>query len=149
MTWTRRVFLKETLAGWLALVIGPIAYGAFRWRFAEAKSAQPAELALGDAASFKPGTSKQVYFGNQKVIVIRSQSGSFTATSAVCTHQGCSIRYETNGGTEELACNCHDSRFELDGGVISGPAQTPLRKFEISDRRGELILAPSLDDEGL
>jgi Rieske Fe-S protein len=147
MTWTRRVFVKEALAGWLALVIGPVAYGALRWRLSGDLS-QPRELSIGTADLFKPGTSKQVFFGNEKVIVVRSAGGTFMAASAVCTHQGCSIRYEAKSGVEELACNCHESRFELDGQLISGPAVIPLRRFQISVRSGELILAPGSDEDG-
>ncbi len=140
MTWTRRVFIRETFVGWLGLLIGPAVYGTLRLRLTEAGSSLPAELSLGDAQVFKAGTSRVVRFGREKVIVVRAKGGSLSAVSGVCTHLGCSIRYESDGGTEELRCNCHKSRFGLDGGLISGPAQLPLHALSVSIRNGEVVL---------
>jgi hypothetical protein len=36
VTWTRRIFLKERLAGWIALVIGATAYALIRQRLPDA-----------------------------------------------------------------------------------------------------------------
>jgi glycine/D-amino acid oxidase-like deaminating enzyme len=45
-----------------------------------------------------------------------------------CTHQGCVLRED--GPTGSWACPCHGSRFELDGGVVQGPARAPLGRRE-------------------
>jgi len=42
--------------------------------------------------------------------------------SALCTHLTCTVL--STGG--QLRCPCHGSVFDLDGGVLNGPAQSPL-----------------------
>jgi hypothetical protein len=42
-----------------------------------------------------------------------------------CTHQGCVLREDEALGTWD--CPCHGSRFDADGAVIQGPANTPLK----------------------
>jgi glycine/D-amino acid oxidase-like deaminating enzyme len=42
-----------------------------------------------------------------------------------CTHQGCVLRKDDALGTWD--CPCHGSRFDRDGAVIQGPANSPLK----------------------
>jgi glycine/D-amino acid oxidase-like deaminating enzyme len=42
-----------------------------------------------------------------------------------CTHQGCVLRHDDALGTWD--CPCHGSRFDQDGAVIQGPANSPLK----------------------
>jgi glycine/D-amino acid oxidase-like deaminating enzyme len=42
-----------------------------------------------------------------------------------CTHQGCVLRHDDALGTWD--CPCHGSRFDSDGAVIQGPANSPLK----------------------
>ena len=42
-----------------------------------------------------------------------------------CTHQGCVLREDVALGTWD--CPCHGSRFDADGAVIQGPANSPLK----------------------
>ena len=73
-------------------------------------------------------------------ILIRQQSGSLTALSAVCTHAGCEVGYQ--GGV--LVCPCHGSQFNATtGAVIQGPAVTPLAKKRVLERGGQIYALPS------
>jgi Rieske Fe-S protein len=98
---------------------------------------------LGAEEDFKVGSSRTVSFGDEKVVVARLTDGRFHAVSGVCTHLGCSIRLEESNGRTEFACNCHDSRFDLDGVNLSGPAPSPLRRFEVVIQGRELRLLRS------
>ena len=42
-----------------------------------------------------------------------------------CTHQGCVLRHDDALDTWD--CPCHGSRFDPDGNVLQGPANTPLK----------------------
>ncbi len=106
------------------------------------------EIAVGSAEDFRAGSSKIVFLGDEKVIIARSETGAFHAVSGVCTHLGCSIRFDNVGSRTEFACNCHDSRFDLEGINMSGPARSPLTRFEVRLSGRELLIARSVDSDG-
>ncbi len=60
--------------------------------------------------------------------VVRS-GAELTAFAPQCTHLGCA--YHWSEQRREFVCPCHDSRFSLDGRVISGPAPRPLDRYEV------------------
>ncbi|KKW43050.1 MAG: Rieske family iron-sulfur cluster-binding protein [Candidatus Magasanikbacteria bacterium GW2011_GWA2_56_11] len=61
----------------------------------------------------------------QKVAVYKDEQGNIRAMSAVCTHLGCIVNWNTQAKTWD--CPCHGSRFNQDGSVLRGPAKKPLR----------------------
>jgi Rieske Fe-S protein len=63
----------------------------------------------------------------QKVAACRREDGTLTLVSAKCTHMGCVVAW--NDAERTWDCPCHGSRFDPDGRVISGPAETPLPKL--------------------
>jgi thiosulfate dehydrogenase [quinone] large subunit len=66
------------------------------------------------------------------------------AYSAVCTHAGCTVAYDS--GTRLLACPCHGAEFDpaRDAAAVSGPANTPLPTITLQvGTDGGLYLPPS------
>jgi len=74
------------------------------------------ELKNGEGAILREGLSKYA--------VYKDESGKVTRRSAVCTHMGCIVRFNSTEKTWD--CPCHGSRFSVDGDVINSPAVTPL-----------------------
>jgi glycine/D-amino acid oxidase-like deaminating enzyme/nitrite reductase/ring-hydroxylating ferredoxin subunit len=70
------------------------------------------------------GEGKVLKLNGKKTAVYRDKSGKVTKHSAICTHMGCVVRWNKAESTWD--CPCHGSRFQPDGSVISGPAETPL-----------------------
>ena len=64
--------------------------------------------------------------GTVGFLVARTAQDSFTALTAMCTHQGCTI---TNYQSPTYGCPCHGSEFSTTGAVKNGPASSPLRQF--------------------
>jgi glycine/D-amino acid oxidase-like deaminating enzyme/nitrite reductase/ring-hydroxylating ferredoxin subunit len=62
--------------------------------------------------------------GEDLVAVWRDMEGRAHAVSAVCTHKGCTVTWNTADGTWD--CPCHGSVFEANGAVIHGPARSAL-----------------------
>jgi glycine/D-amino acid oxidase-like deaminating enzyme/nitrite reductase/ring-hydroxylating ferredoxin subunit len=84
---------------------------------------------LDSADSLKPGEGGIVRNGLEKVAVCRTKDGKLQAHSAVCTHLGCHVHWNT---TEQCwDCPCHGSQFAPDGAVLAGPAIAPLAKAEL------------------
>ena len=71
-----------------------------------------------------PGEGKILKLKGRKMAVYRDPAGQVRKRSAICTHMGCVVRWNSADTTWD--CPCHGSRFRSDGSVISGPAETPL-----------------------
>lgn len=68
---------------------------------------------------------------NSSVIVIRVSSTVYNAFSAICTHQGCTLGY--NSGTSKIACPCHGGMYDPNtGAVLSGPPPSALVKYNVT-----------------
>jgi glycine/D-amino acid oxidase-like deaminating enzyme/nitrite reductase/ring-hydroxylating ferredoxin subunit len=74
----------------------------------------------------KPGQGALMRSGLSKVAIYRDEKGNFHRHSAVCPHLGCIVHW--NGAEKTWDCPCHGSRFDALGGLIVGPANTPLPK---------------------
>jgi Rieske Fe-S protein len=70
------------------------------------------------------GTGKVLDIDGQRLAVYRDERGNTIKRSAVCTHMGCLVGWNTAERTWD--CPCHGSRFKPDGSVIAGPAEAPL-----------------------
>ena len=63
------------------------------------------------------------YLQDQQVYIVRTEKGMW-ALSAVCTHLGCLTQWKPE--SDQIACPCHGSKFNREGGKIEGPAPKPL-----------------------
>jgi Rieske Fe-S protein len=59
-------------------------------------------------------------------LVARTAQDSFTALTAICTHEACTI---TGFRSPTYVCPCHGSQYSTAGQVLSGPATRSLRTF--------------------
>ena len=80
----------------------------------------PAELAAGEGGIMRRGLSK--------IAVYKDETGAVIERSAVCTHLGCIVHW--NSGEKSWDCPCHGSRFDPRGRVIEGPAVSDLSAVE-------------------
>ena len=65
------------------------------------------------------------------VVVARDANGVY-AMSAICTHAGCYLDDGSQTIAAGLSCPCHGSTFDGSGGVIRGPARTPLPHYAVT-----------------
>jgi glycine/D-amino acid oxidase-like deaminating enzyme/nitrite reductase/ring-hydroxylating ferredoxin subunit len=82
-----------------------------------------------DAASLLPDQGAVVRRGLRKYAVYRDERGALHELSAVCPHLGCIVRWNPTEKTWD--CPCHGSRFDKLGAVISGPANSNLRRLDL------------------
>jgi cytochrome b6-f complex iron-sulfur subunit len=59
-------------------------------------------------------------------LVARTAQNTFTALTAICTHEGCTVSGFEN---QTYVCPCHGSRYSTSGAVVNGPAPSSLRSF--------------------
>ncbi len=74
------------------------------------------EIAKGEGAVIREGL--------KKFAVYRKRDGGVCTVSAVCPHLGCLVKWNSSEKTWD--CPCHGSRFEPEGKVLNGPANSPL-----------------------
>jgi Rieske Fe-S protein len=60
------------------------------------------------------------------ILVAHTAADTFTAVTATCTHENCTITGFTG---QDFVCPCHGSRFSTSGVVRNGPATRSLRSF--------------------
>jgi cytochrome b6-f complex iron-sulfur subunit len=84
------------------------------------------------------GSGKVVPMGSKPVIVVNT-TGGVKAYSAVCTHLGCIVAYDSTSG--QIVCPCHDGRFNpASGAVISGPPPQPLPPIAVAVEKDQIFL---------
>jgi len=90
--------------------------------------AQYKELLTGgdveSAEQIKPGQAAVLRQGLKKLAVYRDEASTLHVRSAICTHLGCVVAW--NSAEKSWDCPCHASRFGVDGEVLHGPAGAPL-----------------------
>lgn len=125
----RRGFIR--ISSIAALTVGAVGLGRlFPKSAGVAVSAGPvqiiedASLAVGKTHNF---TSKS----GSPAVLFKSKTGVY-AYSAVCTHEGCTLQY--NSASKNLQCACHGAVFDPgnDGTVVTGPTNKPLPKIKVA-----------------
>jgi glycine/D-amino acid oxidase-like deaminating enzyme/nitrite reductase/ring-hydroxylating ferredoxin subunit len=81
---------------------------------------------ISSADELAPGTAGVLRSGTDRTGVYRDPDGGLHAVSMRCTHLGCLVRF--NAAETSWDCPCHGSRFDVDGGVLEGPAVRSLRR---------------------
>ena len=69
-------------------------------------------------------------FDNRGIIVLRTSNSGVRALSRNCTHAGFTVNINT--AANNLVCPSHNSIFDLNGNVVSGPASGALTRYSAS-----------------
>jgi glycine/D-amino acid oxidase-like deaminating enzyme/nitrite reductase/ring-hydroxylating ferredoxin subunit len=88
-------------------------------------------LAPGEISSYdqlKKGDGAIVREGLRKIAAYRDTNGKLHKCSAMCTHIGCHVHW--NSFERCWDCPCHGSQFGPDGTALNGPAVTGLEKLD-------------------
>ena len=74
--------------------------------------------------------ASNITFDDRGIIVLRTSGNSVKALSRRCTHQGQTVNIDA--ANNNLLCPSHDSVFDFNGYVISGPASSSLAQYSAS-----------------
>jgi thiosulfate dehydrogenase (quinone) large subunit len=88
-------------------------------------------VVLAAVADVPVGGGKQVQDSQngEPAWVLQLSRGNFTAYSAICPHQGCTVEFIS--AKEGFACPCHFSTFNAQGGLTNGPATSGLSAIPV------------------
>ena len=114
-------------------------------------SPTPSPSATTRRAGYFVAKSSDVILGESKLFFATDLAGrtvrhslyrsakGVSALDVICTHNGCLVTPEKT----ELVCKCHYSYFDAATGARkSGPADAPLRAFQVSEVDGEIYILP-------
>jgi len=83
----------------------------------------------GSLTDVKSGEGKVVNVKGKQLAVYRDDEKKIHAVSAVCTHLGCIVNW--NSAEKSWDCPCHGARYDCEGQIIHGPAVKNLEKAEV------------------
>ena len=123
---TRRGFLRVVGVG-AAASFAPlvVACGSNKTGQAEASG----RFSGGNVKDLQPGNPRVL--SSQPVALILDDQGVY-AMSLICTHAQCDMRDNGSVGANSISCSCHGSVFDVDGNVIQGPANSPLKHYLVT-----------------
>jgi glycine/D-amino acid oxidase-like deaminating enzyme/nitrite reductase/ring-hydroxylating ferredoxin subunit len=101
---------------------------------------RPGEVSALD--EIEKGTGAVLRRGARKLAVYRAPDGKLSVCSAVCTHLGGVVRW--NSAEQSWDCPCHGSRFSTQGEVLNGPALHPLKAAHIEDAELQPLPEPGV-----
>ncbi|MGC2942019.1 MULTISPECIES: Rieske (2Fe-2S) protein [unclassified Brevibacterium] len=128
----RRVMKTAGVAGTVAVIGGSVAATSACSSDEEAEPTKDANLPVSDVPVGSGTVIEDTY------VITQPKEGEFFAFSSVCTHQGCQVTRVTE---EAIICPCHSSNFSVTTGeVMSGPAEEPLPKYDVTESGGTLTV---------
>ncbi len=140
---TRLGFVK-VIGGIMTLAYaGAIGYPVYKYLSTPVeKSAEMAavkEVNLPNLDKLPKGSAYMFKFGVRPSLLIHHADDTWTALTAVCTHMGCTVAYNT--ATAGIECHCHGGRYDAKTGEnISGPPPRPLKKFVVTVAAGSVTV---------
>lgn len=70
------------------------------------------------------------------VLLVKKPDGTYYAMYMQCTHNDNPVTANGSG----LFCSMHGSVFDLEGKPTNGPANTPLKRYAVSEKEDNLII---------
>jgi nitrite reductase/ring-hydroxylating ferredoxin subunit len=137
---SRRTFCNRLLATSSGLLVTASALGAVAAQHDSEVTYPP--LRIEGAEALLPGSS--LYFTypsrNDPAILVRSDTGEYSAFGQKCSHRGCSVYFDRNRRC--LECPCHRGAFDAQTGfVMNGPPLQPLDQIVLQMRAGGAVWA--------
>ena len=135
---SRRDFLDWFIRGGLLTTLAGMIFPAltYLWPVTRRGPALGA-VEIGGVDEIPVGGSKKAVIGSTALLVVRTQK-EFKAFSAICTHLGCVVYWDSQ--RKEIACPCHAGSFDLEGRVIAGPPPRPLAPHFVSVVDGKVFV---------
>ena len=130
---TRRAFLGVAAAAGLCYV-GAIGYPIYRYLASPAEMAASEsavrEVTLDKAQALPLASALMFKFGSSPAMLIHGADDSWVAFSAVCTHLGCTVKFEPE--LNRIHCSCHGGVYDPHTGKnVSGPPPKPLKAYKV------------------
>ena len=135
---TRRDFLDWVIRGGILATLSGMLFPALAYIWpvmGRGPKVDMEEVAQVDEVPM--GGAKKVILGGSALLLVRTPQ-SIKAFSAICTHLGCVVDW--NSSKSEIVCPCHAGVFDLEGRVVSGPPPRPLPTYPVNVVNGKIFI---------
>jgi cytochrome b6-f complex iron-sulfur subunit len=141
---TRRKLLKSGMGVMGACYAGAVGYPVYRYLATPAIRAKAEGLVKSVSIPEKNlpgiGTATMFLFGARPSVLIHHEDGSYSAFDAVCTHLGCTVRFEPEN--RRIHCPCHGGVYDMNtGAVVSGPPPRALKSYRVEVADGNVTVS--------
>ena len=140
----RRTFLQIGVGLMGACYAGAIGYPVYRYLATPSVRARAQGLITSVAIPAKdlpgPGTATMFLFGTRPSVLIHHSDGRYVAFDAVCTHLGCTVRFEPEN--HRIYCPCHGGTYDMNTGeVVAGPPPKGLKSYRVEVANGNVVVS--------
>jgi cytochrome b6-f complex iron-sulfur subunit len=140
----RRRLMGATLGMFGAGYVGAIGYPMYRYVRTPveraALAAQVTEVTPQGAKDIPVGQAMGFMFGTRPAVLIHRGDHEWAAFDAVCTHLGCTVKYEPD--KDRIFCECHLGTYDArTGEPTSGPPPRALTKYVVEEKDGVIVVA--------
>ncbi len=141
---SRRALLKIGVGAMSTCYAAAVAYPVYRYLAAPAIRAreQGQITAVSIASKDLPGpnSATMFLFGSRPAVLIHHADGRYNAFDAVCSHLGCTVRFEPQN--QRIYCPCHGGTYDMNTGeVIAGPPPRPLKPYRVEVTDGNVVIS--------
>lgn len=141
---SRRGFVRTAVIGVSLAYVSAIGYPIYRYLNSPIEASQilsaTKEVTLAKADALEKGTVLMFRFGTRPAMLIHHADGTWVALDAVCTHMGCTVRFD--GPTSRIMCACHGGIYDSKtGDNVSGPPPRPLTKYVVAVNEGSVTVS--------
>jgi glycine/D-amino acid oxidase-like deaminating enzyme/nitrite reductase/ring-hydroxylating ferredoxin subunit len=86
---------------------------------------------LNEFAELAEEEGKVVKYEGHTIALYKNKNGGLFAVNPVCRHMKCSVAF--NSSEQTWDCPCHGARYDINGNVVTGPANSDLEKIELEN----------------
>jgi cytochrome b6-f complex iron-sulfur subunit len=137
MNSSRRTFLGACLGGLGIIATAMVSWPLFRYLAPRSDSGTAGKIVIPEA-EVREGDVKFFEFAGSAAVLVRKRGGTLVAFSAVCTHLGCIVQWESD--KQDFLCPCHGGHYSSDGIVTAGPPPKPLEKLPFAVAGGNITV---------
>ncbi|MFN8221076.1 MAG: Rieske (2Fe-2S) protein [Fimbriimonadales bacterium] len=141
---SRRGFVRVAVTGVSIAYVAAIGYPIYRYLNSPVEKsvamAAVKEVVLDKADAMAKGTVLMFKFGIRPAMLIHHQDDSWVALDAVCTHMGCTVKFDP--AQNQIVCGCHGGRYDPKTGQnVAGPPPRPLKQYVVAVNKGSVTVS--------
>ncbi|HIJ94871.1 MAG TPA: Rieske 2Fe-2S domain-containing protein [Desulfuromonadales bacterium] len=134
---SRRTFLGVCLGSLGIIAAAMVSWPIFRYLAPRSNSGSAGKVVI-PVTDIREGDARFIEYAGSAAVLVRKRGGDLVALSAVCTHLGCIVQWESD--KQDFLCPCHGGHYSADGIVTAGPPPKPLDKLPFTVTGGNIIV---------